>query len=162
MQAVIVGRIRGQLHADVEQPAAIERLSLFLLDDDDPPPRALLAQHGRQRRHELREMLLAVAIRDDDRQAPVGGERQRAEYAAGQERARHARNQFPVRDADGRVSPLDAQSLQRIRAQALAGQPPVQPTRAARRLDRVEKIRDGQDCTPGESAYSLTIRPAPA
>ncbi len=106
-------------------------------------------------------MLLAVAIRDDDRQAPVGGEGQRAEHATRQERARHARNQFPVRDADGRVATLDAQSLQRIRAQALAGQPAVQPSRAARRLDRVEKIRDGQNCTPRRVGLQFNDSPCP-
>src|ERR1044072_4946292 len=107
-------------------------------------------------------MLLAIAVRNDDRQAPVGGERQRAEHASSEDRARHPWDQLPVRDADRRIAPLDAQSLKRIRAQALARQPPVQPARASRRRDRVEKIRNGQDGTPDESAYSLAIPPAPA
>jgi hypothetical protein len=111
VQAVVVGGVGSQLHADVEQSPAIERLAVLLLDDHDPPPHALLAQHCRQRGHELREMVGTVAIRNDDRQTAVSGEGQRAEHAAGQQRAGHAGDQFPVRDADGGITALDAQSL---------------------------------------------------
>jgi len=139
--------------------AAIEQAARLLLDEQNAMLDGLCAQFRRQRRQQLAQVLLAVAIRNDDCQTLSCRERERARNASAKQLPRHPGRQLPVRDADRQIAVLDPHGRQRIATQPTAGPPSTEPA-----LRRCEK-RGTSDCQllnfPGGSisaVYGQVVR----